>query len=353
MSGTDDLNDIAGFLTTCLDRGGGAWEQRTDHLIDALLPGEIASSLGVEPLMALALSPDALVREPGAELATPGSPALDAFIKFASTIGSTSAGSVLPSHYRGKGLREEVSHRVTYRNCRIRSDDSPPKIKDSYYAVHFFRVEYVSDERREQIISSAIDLTTMRPNQEFADRLPHLAIDGEKAPAAEWYSGDRLERAFAVAQGDLMAHVKSHADTMLSNARRRFDVESQRLSEYYAQVELELQRRLRSETDKAKQAVISDKIAISKADGERKIFELGEKYRIRPRATLTSMVLIRQPKTFFDLLVDRGPLTRRVTFVYDSLLDRLELPLCDKCENEMTTVTVTSKGAHLCPECAA
>lgn len=353
MSMTGDLIEIGAFITACLDHGGGAWEQQGDNLIEALLPADIADLMGGESLTLFALGPDALAAESRAQLATPGSPALDAFIRYASTIGRTSVGGVLPSHYRGKGLREEVSRKVIYRNCRLRSDDAPPKIKDSYYAVFYFTVEYISDERREQVVTCAVDLGTMRPNRLFAERLEHLSIMSESAPSEEWYSGDRLERAFAAARDDLIERVRQHADSMLANARRRFEVESQRLTEYYGQVAAELERRAQKELVESKRAGILDKIAVSRSDGERKIVELSEKYRIRPRATLSSLLLIRQPKTYFDLLVDRGPLTRRVAYVYDSLLDRLELPLCDRCKKEMTSVTASPSGEHLCPDCCA
>ncbi len=62
--------------------------------------------------------------------------------------------------------------------------------------------------------------------------------------------------------------------------------------------------------------------------------------------------LLVQAKTYFTLLVDRGPATRRLTLCYDSLLERLEPPGCEVCRGETTRVHVNADARLLCPACA-
>ena len=80
--------------------------------------------------------------------------------------------------------------------------------------------------------------------------------------------------------------------------------------------------------------------------------EIGETYGMRVRARLSSARCLWQPKAFFNVLIDRGPITRKLVLVYDGLLERLELPTCEACGRETDRLSVSSAARLLCLSCA-
>ncbi len=140
--------EVTKFVLACVERAGGAAAGRERGVFDILLPSALEAAVG-RGLVRLAEDPAALATEPGAELATPGSPVVDELIAWASGRGQVAWSRLPAGRLRRKGLREEVERTLTFLNCRVRHDVSDPDVLDTRYAQFNFRVTYLSDEKRE------------------------------------------------------------------------------------------------------------------------------------------------------------------------------------------------------------
>ena len=341
---------VAEFIVGCIERAGGAAEPRGSDRIDALLPAALELG-GGEREVVLALAPVALGQESPAELATIGSPLLDSLIAHAAARGTTSLGHLTPERLKRKGLREEVERTLLFSNGRVRYDESDPDVRCSYSVQFNFKVSFLSDERRERCYVIPVNLWSNQVNLALVEHLAAATADERPAALADAPSVP-VSQAYATAQLALRRLVGEEIARHQDRSRKRFGVEYLRISDYYAQVTRELESR-RRDGDEDRTRVLEGKLEAARAERERKLRELGEKYRLRLHARLTSARLLAQPKTFFRLLIDRGATTRTLTLAYDSLLGRLEPPVCEACHAETTRVHVSAQARLLCAGCGA
>jgi hypothetical protein len=339
------------FVRDCIERAGGAAECRGPALIEALLPAALVPE-GVEREALLALDSQALAEETQAEPATVGSPLLDSLIAHAAGRGATSVACLVPARLKRKGLREEVERTLRFSGCRVRYDAADPDVLCAGSVQFNFKVTFLSDERRERLYVIPVNLWSNQVNPELAEHLASAVPVTELPAGLPEAPGVPLRDAYQAAQRALRVRVREVVAQYQDRAKKRFSVESLRVREYYEQVGRELKSRFR-DGDPQRARVLEAKLQAAQADCDRKLLGLGEKHRLRLRARLTSARLLLQPKTFYRLLIDRGPTTRGLTLAYDSLLERLEPPSCDACGTETTRVHALPGARLLCPACAA
>ena len=345
--------NIAEFVAAAIERNGGMVEQRAPQIVDALLPAELQEATGGRGLISLALEADALQTEPDAELATVGSPFVDNLLDFVANHGTTSSGFLPIERPRLKGLPAEVERELLFSHCRVRHDEAPPEVKLAGIGQFNFKVTFFSDERRERLFVVPVNLWSNTVSLELAARLGELqAKNWDEAPRELGkVSQIALPDAYATARAALAKLVDDETERHQTRLRKRFIVEHSRLSEYYEQITRELQTRRAREDDAKRGATLDAKLEAAERERERKLREVGENHRLRRRARLTSARVLLQPKTFFNLHLDRGRATRTLTLAYDSLLEKLELPLCDNCHQPTAKLNMTTDARLLCPMC--
>jgi hypothetical protein len=340
---------VAEFIVDCIDRAGGVAERRESDVIEALLPAALAAGC-VEREVTLGLAPEALEREPRAELATIGSPFLDSLIAHAAAHGTASVGQLAPGRLRKKGLREEVERTLLFSGCRVRYDAGDPVVLRSYTVQFNFKVSFLTDERRERLYIVPVNLWSNQANLPLVEHLAAASPAGAPPDSLPDAARVPISDAYATAQRALRRLVVEEIARHQDRIRKRFGVEYLRIGDYYEQVARELESR-RRDGDEGRARVLEAKLEAARAERQRKLHELGEKYHLCLSAKLTSARLLSQPKTFFRLLIDRGPTTRSLTLAYDSLLGRLEPPVCEACHEETTRVHVSQQVRFLCSAC--
>ena len=256
-----------------------------------------------------------------------------------------------PERLKKKGLREEVERTLLFSHGRVRYEESDPDVRCSYSVQFNFKVSFLSDERRERCYVIPVNLWSNQVNLVLVEHLAAAAA-GERPAGLPDVPSVPVSAAYATAQLALRRLVGEEIARHQERSRKRFGVEYLRISDYYEQVTRELESR-RRDGDEGRTRALEGKLEAARAERERKLRELGEKYRLRLYARLTSARLLAQPKTFFRLLIDRGATTRTLTLAYDSLLGRLEPPVCEACHAETTRVHVSAQAKLLCAECGA
>ena len=345
--------NIAEFVSAAIERNGGMVEARSGQIVDALLPPELQEVAGGRSMVSLALEADVLQAEPDAELATIGSPFVDNLLDFVSHSGTTSSGFLPIERPRTKGLPEEAERELLFSHCRVRYDEAPPEVKLAGIGQFNFKVTFFSDEKRERLFVVPVNLWSNTVSLELAALLAELRAEPQTSAPREWgqVSQIALPDAYATARAALGRLVDEETERHQARLGKRFAVEHARLSDYYAQVTRELASRRAREDDAKRGATLDAKLEAAQREGERKLREVGENHRLRRRARLTSARLLLQPKTFFNLHLDRSRATRTLTLAYDSLLEQLELPLCDDCHQPSAKLDMTTDARLLCPAC--
>jgi hypothetical protein len=342
--------EVTQFVLACVERAGGAVANPGRGLFEILLPPELEQVVGRD-LVRLAEDPSALAGGPEAELATPGSPVVDELIAWAAGRGRLAQSRLPAGRIRRNGLREEVERTLTFLNCRVRHETDAPEVLDTRYAQFNFRVTYLSDEKRERCYSLPVNLWSGHVNHALAGRLdgsgPHDLDDSHRLEVPVIPMG----QAYAAAQAALRRRVDDESRHHRVRIENRFGVEFARVNGYYDQVAHDLRLR-RHTNDSAAAEGLERKLKATEAERERKLHELGEKHRLHMRARLTSACILIQAKTYFTVLVDRGPTTRRLKLCYDSWLERLEPPACEGCHAETSRVHVTADARMLCASCS-
>lgn len=341
---------VAEFIMDCIERAGGLAEQREPDAIDAIIPGALHPT-GVEREVTLALVPEVLEREPRAEPASLGSPFLDSLIARAVAHGTASVGQIMPERLKRKGLRDEVERVLVFSNCRVRYEDAEPEVLRSHIVQFNFKVSFLADDRRERLYVVPVNLWS---NQVNLPMVEHLSAASRPVQPMSLRDAPRIpiSDAYATAQNALRGLVAEEIGRHQERIRKRFSVECLRIQDYYDQVASELERRRHAAADEGRTGALDAKLEAARTESRRKLHELGEKYRLRVCARLTSGRLVSQPKTFFRLFIDRGATTRTLTLAYDSWLGRLEPPICEACHTEMTRVHVSQQARLLCPGCS-
>ncbi len=311
------------------------------------MPAEIAGS---EDSWTLALTPEAQTKRQDADLAIIGSPIVDRLISFATDHGRTAAGRFEIGHVRRKNLREIVEQDLVFSHCRVRYDETPVRIADYYYALFDYRITYLSDEKRERLVTIPVALDTALVNSELGKRLDQLSVTA--SPLPNQISSEQIRKAHDVAKASVRLQAMHDAELYRSRIRKRFEVDYLRITDYFDQTLSDITTRLKRESDAEKRKVLESKAAGASTQKAAKIADLTEKSRVRPRADLMSVQIIAQEKSAMTVQIDRKQITRPLVLVYDSLLHRLEPPVCEGCNQEMSRIWVSDKGVRLCPACS-
>ncbi len=350
--------DLAAFIRDCVERAGGAIDGGEPGRLDALLPAELQAVAGGRPLVRLAL-----VQADGGEATLPamlGSPFVDALIKLATAGGTVTSGHLPAGRLKRKGLREEAEQTLKFSNCRTRYRDDEAEVRLATIAQFEFKVAFLSEERRERLYVVPVNLVSGQAEPELAARMPGLRIAAEAEGGFPEAPIVTMEVAYAAARRAARRLILDEATRQQVRVGRRFAVEAARIGEYYDQAILGLERRLDREQARsaapaaapAAPSVTAGKVEASRLERERKLRELGETYRIRARAQLASVRLLWQPRVYFDVLLDRGSVTRSLTLAYDGLLERLELPACESCRRPTPRLRASSTARLQCPACS-
>jgi hypothetical protein len=346
--------DLGGFIRACIESAGGAVEAATTGRLDAVLPPDLEAAAGGRSWVSLALTND--IADDSVEMATLGSPFVDALVAFACARGALAEGHLPGGQLKRKGLKAEAERTLLFSNCRTRYFDNEITMMQAATMQFDFKVAFVSEERRERIYSVPVNGVSGHFDAALAARLNELPISDESDVALPSAPRVSVPTAYEAARHALSQMVEADAARQQQRVRRRFAVELARTRDYYAGVIQSLERRRNRERRNAAGpgsgiAGLERKIAAAREERERKLRELGDSYGIRTRARLASVRLLWRPKVFFRLTIERGTAVRSLTLVYDGLTERLELPACDACRKPAARLRATSSAQLLCPDC--
>jgi hypothetical protein len=312
---------------------------------DALLPEALASALGWEAEVRLVEQPGRAGE--GARSVGYGTQDLEQVLAFARGYGDVcSVGIALPAPiWRDLAREARTSYRFETK-VRIRFAETTQSVHT--YSLFHFGLSALSEESHEEIIAVAVDEATLVPVGGLAGALdahedrftPARAGDAARPPAD--YSGI-LTAGCREAEREARKRLGAFVATM----ERRRGRDAERLHTYFASLAQELSGGSRRERSTA---AIAERLATIRREYERKVFDLGHRYRLRARLTPVAVARVSMQVLRGTYQFQWRTAERRLAVVWNPVLEALEPIGCDACGAGEWTLTV---GTDLVIHCSA
>lgn len=280
---------------------------------------------------------------PEAELLHPGHPVLEAAMQRALQEGQVGLRHLVTGPTRRSGLDELARRTFGFRNARLQVREGHPATIP--WVTFHFHVTFLWDEKREDLVSVAVDLQNgTRPPLE---RLARAWLDPGGLPGADRTG---LERGLAMARRHLEQQLAPRLKSLQEQVTRHAGTEEERLSSYYGRLVQDLDKRLRSAAP-SRVAGLQAKRSQAEAEWTARRAENLEKYRLRVRARLSCLEMIDLPRILLPATLTAGKAQRELVLSYSLLTHDFDPLACESCLGATRVVWLCDSGHLVCPTC--
>lgn len=306
--------------------------------IGAMLPSEVAASLGVEEWLSLDLRDDAPEWMDRMERLLPASPLLvEAQYRSPRPPPPIDAASVLASEL---AIQNGISRLVEDTGAAA--------------AYLFFTFQYAieSDDRSTGIATVCFNadtgsLVTMPENFLLGIRDGLVETSGVAGPGV-------VERWYPSAVRMAQAAVRKHVAQAEENANRRLARDAERVESYYAGLLAQIEKRIAKRAgDDAAAEKERSRAAATQADRAAKLEDLHRKYALRVRIELALLLAVRAPVRRLSVRLIRKKEERAQSLDWNPVLGVLESPLCEHCSERAHPSYLCERVHLLCRNCWA
>ncbi|MBI2976091.1 MAG: hypothetical protein HYY33_03985, partial [Chloroflexi bacterium] len=346
------MSDLADFVLDFCRAVGGVVEPPAYGVYDVLLPDPVAAQLGIEPLQRFAFGE----AEGDADVAdlVYGHPLVERMAELARLIPACARFYINDVRLDKTGLAALARAAFSFPNATLVEVPRTLETRAMFHYLRFnFKAALLSDEKHEHIASVLMNAQTGTVMPDFSTaegyRLAESPAFTDMAAApAQWTTAPGpltpeplralLDRAARAAVDSLTAPVAA----LQARAARHLELDRARLESYYADLERDLERRLKradpsalpsvaGQADETKRANLESKLAAARADHAAKLADADAKYRLRVELDLINLAVIAQPKLTLPVRIENrlAVVTRAV--VWDPLRHRIEPLACEVC----------------------
>lgn len=347
-SGRIDLERFSLELITAL---GGVVDRSGYARLDAMLPSEIAERAGLPEFVTLAFDREAARETPGAELVTFGSSALDKLVSLGVEVGRVVRRFALVSSVRvPANLMERIENTITFVRSR-RPELRMTSIQAYESALFCFIVFYISDEKFSETVSIAVDSVTLGDDTPLLPELDaaFFSEDPGVLSGVQVAKGHSYREMLDTAAMLLGGYVKPGLTASQARVGRFCRDELVKMLRYYDRTLADLEGRLKAHADDPdRKARIEAKIESAKAERERRILDIIDKYRITVKARLDSVTLSVFPKVKALLDIQHKDRTYSVEVFYNLATNSVEPLVCPRCKGRFTVAYPAEDGKFVC-----
>ncbi len=350
-------------LGACRQMGG--WVDPPAYgIYETLLPDEVAARWGVAPHQRLTFN--AANSQPGVTFLHYGHAFVEAIVnelRWQNPNGQFFINNVRPEK---PGLYAVIEKATSLPNAKMFPvPGAATQVRMHHYARFNFKVSLIADEKRELILPVWMDV--QRGCSVTGADIERVAIldtqsEHHNVPSANVFWNNQpplipqtlaalLERArqsVPPTLGETLAHLQKRLGRFL-------ELDRARLTDYYADLLKDAERRLQKAEDDRRNALES-KIAAIAVEREAKLADAAQKYHLRIQLELLNLAIVALPK--LDLTVEirkRAVTIKRVTS-WNPLLHGVESLCCDVCGQAGQSLLLCENGhlAHtgcLAPQC--
>jgi hypothetical protein len=349
---------LKSFFERVLARHGALVENVGGDTLEVLFPPELADPLGVAELERFSF-PD--VSQQAAPTAMPGlegaptrvvgyqNELLDTLGRLIVGGGAVAAAALVdPLLVKRLDLERDIERAITLQNAVLRSHHQEPAIVP-YLIVHC-KYTALSDERREGMVSLAIDERTLNVVEGLAELVPELSLTTQLPNDVR---GADFEQVYARACGAVQSLIQDSLADFIKSTNRRLNRDVLRVTEYYRTIQQEIEanikkRSLTPEEGEREQS----RIRATEIELERKIRDLQAKYDLTVRVEVAGMLRLFVPVMLLSLTVMRRKWTVPLELAWNPLLRALEQPTCIGCCRPSKKISICDEQRHtVCTEC--
>ena len=197
------------------------------------------------------------------------------------------------------------------------------------WGVFTFRIQYVSDEKSEEVWTQWTDLITGKADIEMAGASGHIFYQYTPLYGYPYPREPRLAEAFETALKSAELHAKQSAAQR--SRRHILDRELKRIEDYYAEMERENQKALE------RKGISEDRIQVLHAKHQalllekaKQLGEIREKFTIRPGVALDHGVLYTIPQQEYRIRITKRTGSEDRLYYYNPVLKSFRI--CEEAE---------------------
>ena len=308
------------FVLRWIDATGGLAEAAGPELFEVASAAPLA---GFEGLSAVTGDIETAREQPGVELASPGSPLVDAVAREDRGAGRAARVFVvgLDAEHPGDPARAFRFGDAAVAVVSVRA-------YEHRLALFAFHLVFESDEREEDVVEVGVDLGNGRVLRRAAEAVLAASWSEERLEAWPLAPLIPIATAYESACEELRHRTSATVTARQAELERLFRAEAARIARYYD----DLAEEIASARTERTPAEVAERVAATRRERERRVAELSDKYRLRVQASLATLLVAVQPKTHVALrVVPRKGAAAEMTVVWDPLLGAYEAADCPGC----------------------
>ncbi len=346
---SDSTSPLESFLRDYAEVAGGLWDEVEPQVYDLMLPAN-----GDAEVVRVAFDPEAVPENPGAQLASFGTPLIDRLLGDAVARGRAAALYLVGPSPSPQGLAGPIrralglSDGLTLQLGRARALHFPQ-------AVFWFEATFVSDQKEQEIVPVAVDLHYGRQVRHLDRLLDHARLaeaPWSPLPEARHHG---LARGYRAARDRVVRTVSALANVRVRELTERVDRQVARMARYYADLRAEVSEQAdRARTRGGDLAPLDARREAIAREERVRVAELLQKATLRAQLRLSNLLVVHQPKLRFEATVT-GPrsFSAPVELVWDPLSEALEAASCPNCGHPTFSLELAPPGRLACPALAS
>jgi hypothetical protein len=338
---------IEAFTLAAVELAGGAVEPGADGLHTVLWsePGS-----GDVTLRQLAFDPELLDEVPDAELVSFASPTLERLLRDTTAAGRVARAFLDTVVTASRSMADQLPRAYRFLESTWTPQGGRPWWVPT--GIFLFRVRYLSDEREEDLLEVAVNLTDGRLLRRLGDALDRHSLVADAVEAWPMMAERPAAEAYAVARREIEQRLSAPLGSRRRDLEARLTRESGRAQAYYAELIRELEtRRGELPPDSPEQAALGSKrLAIERERGGR-LGELGAKYRLSAELSLLSVLRLYLPRVVFAGTLTGKRAEAPLALTWDPLERTGEPARCSRCDGLTYEVGLHRAGGIVCARC--
>lgn len=340
------MSDLEHFVLDYLEEAGSLVEPPAFRVYEVLLPETVAERWQVPAYMQLAFTDTD--REEAIQLGY-NHPLVEQMVQEANGRSASTTLYINNLRLDKSNIDELAINSWVILNARVQAKKqaTSARVRSTYVRFNF-KAALLSDDKQERLVSVLMDAhsgsrvleadaierraTAVTPDNTLQSlsaapmRWQPKDSPSLKAPLNETALTALLERAQTAVLKEMQADL-----TALEKRVLRFrQLDEARLSDYYHNLEKDLQSRLKNASVE-RRASLQDKLTAVQTERAHKLADLDERYQVRINLSLLNLLIIQQPKLIHPLQIANRATTIDVRAVWDPLLRQLEPLHCQVC----------------------
>lgn len=331
-----------------LTRAGAIVDARPGPALDVMAEPALRDALGLGEFERLAFEPCVA----GATFIDYDSPLVDRLAAVVNGLGRVARVQPPPVTRRPIDAAVTIDRGVTIHNGIHRYQSHAPV--DATYVGMAFEYTVLADERMGGVVTTWISPAT-RSVARLESRIDAASLpdDTDQAAVGEPTAGSAAAWPLAVASA--RARIVPEIADFLERLRRRRDRDVRRLRDYYAEIDLEIRRKLLRQglTDDLDRRERDRLDATHRACRSRGV-EVANRYRVRLHLSPVGVWLCRLPAYHINVRLMRRDSAANAVFSWNPIDGRIEPRACDGCLTPTNSAWLCDDAVHyVCHDCLA